>query len=354
MTSAALAQLNRPAVRRSATSALSYIIAVLAAFLVTGLIILWLGQDPVTAFRSILTTSFRTSFGFVETLHKWVPISLLALGFTIPLLSGKFNIGGEGQLLVGACAAAAVGITAQGLPAVILLPAILIAGTAAGAVWAGIAAWLLVRFGVNEILTTVLLNFASFGIVDYIASEVWSDPAAGHPTTIPIADAGLLPTFGAPPVHAGVIIALVVALVAMLIVRRGTAGYELRAVGANPRAARVHGVRIAGVAAAALVVGGALGGLAGAIEVTGVYGKLIEGLQTNYLLLGIIVGLIARGNVVALPFVAFGIAVLEVGASAMQRTADVPNEMVLITEALILIFILASTVVQPRVGRRSR
>lgn len=333
---------------------LSYALAVLLAFVVSGIVIAALGHSPVDAFRAILTTSFKSSFGFIETVQKWVPLVLLTLAFTIPLAAGKYNIGGEGQLLVGATAAAAVGITLKDAPLVVLLPLVLLVGVLAGGVYAWIAAWLMDRFGVNEILSTVLLNFVSFGIVDYVASEVWSDPAAGHPTTVPIGDGGLLPLVGTPPMHTGVLLALLVSVATVVVMRRTVPGYELRAVGTNPRAAQVHGVRIGRVAVGSLVVGGALAGFAGAIEVAGVHGKLIEGMQSNYLLLGIIIGLIARGNAVAVPLVAFGIAVLEVGASAMQRTADVPSEMVLIVEALILLFLLFSDVVGARLRRSSR
>ena len=332
----------------------SYVVAVLLAFAVAGIVIALLGHSPVDAYRAILTTSFKSSFGIVETIHKWVPLVLLALAFTIPLAAGKYNIGGEGQLLVGATASAAIGIVLADLPLVTLLPLVLLGGLLAGSFFAWIAAWLMDRFGVNEILSTVLLNFVSFGIVDYVASEVWSDPAAGHPTTIPIVEGGLLPTVGRPPLHLGVVLALIVAVAVIIVMRRTVPGYELRAVGDNPRAAQVHGVRIGRIAVGSLVIGGALAGLAGAIEVAGVHGKLIEGMQSNYLLLGIIIGLIARGNVLVVPFVAFGISVLEVGASAMQRTAGVPSEMVLIVEALILLFLLFSDVVGARLRRSSR
>jgi len=341
------------AVRAGVSRAVPYVIAVFFAFVASGVLIAILGHDPVKAFQAILTSSFKSSFGFVETVQKWVPLVLLALGFTIPLAAGKYNIGGEGQLLVGATAAAGVGIVFADLPMAVLLPAILLAGVVAGAFWAGIAAWLMDRFGVSEILSTVLLNFISFGVVDYVASEVWSDPAAGHPTTTPVGEGGLLPLMGNPSMHSGVLLALLVAAGTVMVMRRSVAGFELNAVGANARAAQVHGIRIGRVVVGALVVGGALGGFAGAVEVAGIHGKLIEGMQSNYLLLGIIIGLIARGSALAVPFVAFGIAVLEVGASAMQRTAGVPSEMVLIVEALILLFLLLSDVVGSRL-RRSR
>ncbi|MBX6723544.1 MAG: ABC transporter permease, partial [Dactylosporangium sp.] len=179
-----------------------------------------MGHDPLLAYQSILTTSFKTPFGFVETMHKWVPLVLQAVAFTIPLTAGKYNIGGEGQLLVGATGATAVGILLADLPMAALLPLLLVTGTVVGGVWAGVAAWLMHRFGINEILSTVLLNFVSFGVVDYIASEVWSDPAAGHPSTIPVGDGGLLPLIGRPPMHTGVILAAVVVGVAIVWMRR--------------------------------------------------------------------------------------------------------------------------------------
>ncbi len=335
-----------------AWASVPYVVAISAAFVVAGIVVALLGNSPAQAFEAVVTTSFRTPLGLRETFHKWVPLTLQALAFAIPLAAGRFNIGGEGQLLLGASGAAAVGILFADLPMPVLLPMVLVAGVLAGGVWAAIAAWLMVRFGVNEILSTVLLNFVSFAVVDYIASEIWADPGAGFAASIRIGAGGELPGIGRPPMHLGVLIALVVAVCTAVVVRRSAAGYELRAVGANERAARVHGVRTARVAAGALVVGGLLAGLSGAIEVAGVQGKLIEGIGSNYLLLGIIIGLIARGNVVAVPFVAFGIAVLEVGASAMQRRAEVPSELVLIVEALILIFLLLSDVLASRLRRR--
>jgi general nucleoside transport system permease protein len=349
----ALAPAHPSLAARVIRGVLPYALALVLAFVVAGIVIAALGYDPVEAFRTILTTSFRTGFGFTETLTKWVPLTLLALGFTIPLAVGRFNIGGEGQLLVGATAAAGVGIVYADLPAAVLLPMVIVAGVLAGVVWAGIAALLMGRFHVNEILSTVLLNFVSFQVLDYAATEVWTDPAAGVAATRGVGEGAELPTLGGPPgVHAGLLLAAAVALATIVVTRRTSAGFELRAAGTNPRAAGINGIRVERVAVIALIVGGALGGLAGALEVSGVHGRAIEGMQTNFLLLGIIIGLIARGSAVWVPVVAFGIAILEVGASSMQRTVGVPAEMVLIIEALILIFLLLSDVIAGRLARR--
>jgi ABC-type uncharacterized transport system permease subunit len=326
-----------------------YLIAVVAAFAATGVFIAAMGFDVLQAYSTILFTSFRTTNGFVQTLLKFVPLTLLALSFTVPLAAGKFNIGGEGQMIVGAIGATAVGILLAGLPPLLLLPLVLVGGIVFGAAWGAIPGWLLYRFNINEILTTVLMNFIAFYLIDYVATQIWRDPVAGHPTTIPIGEGGFLPVLVAnPPLHSGLILVLLVAAAVYIYTNKTTGGYALVATGANPRASMVFGIDIRMVFVLSLVLGGALAGLAGAIEVAGVQHRLIEGLQSNFLILGLIIGLISRGNNLAVPFVAFFIAVLEVGASAMQRTMMIPVEMVLIVEALVLLFVLLSSVIRRR------
>ncbi len=330
-------------------SFLPYLIAVVAAFVAAGIFIAALKFDPFKAYQTIFFTSFRTPNGFVQTLLKWIPLTLCALAFTVPFSSGKFNIGAEGQMIVGAIGATAVGIIFKDLPVYLLLPMVIIAGTLAGALWGLIAAWLLYQFNINEILTTVLLNFVSFALIDYVATGPWRDPAAGHPTTVAIGAGGLLPMLiKNPPLHSGIFLAILVAIGIYIFTNKTTGGYELVATGANPRAAKVHGINIRKIFLISMVIGAAAAGLAGSIEVAGVYHRLIEGLNSNFPVLGLIIGLIARGKNQAVPFVALFIAILEVGASAMQRTLMIPVQIVLIMEALILVFILLSDLIRRR------
>jgi len=328
-------------------SLLPYLIAVVASLAAAGIFIALMGFDVLRAYSTILFTSFRTQNGFIQTLLKWIPLMLQAYAFTVPLAAGKFNIGGEGQLIVGAIGATAVGILFADLPAPILLPLVILGGIIAGAIWGLIPGWLLFKFNINEILTTVLLNFVSFALINYVATGPWRDPAAGHPTTIQIGAGGFLPNLiSNPPLHAGIILAILLAVGVYIYTTRSTGGYELVATGANPRAAGVFGINVKNMFVFSLILAGAIGGLSGAIEVAGVHHRLIEGLQHNFLVLGLIIGLIAKGNNMAVPFVAFFIAVLEVGASAMQRTLMIPVEMVFIVEALVLLFVLLSDVVR--------
>jgi len=326
-----------------------YLIAVVAAFIAAGIFIAALKFNPIKAYETIFFTSFRTPNGFIQTLTKWVPLTLVSLAFTVPLSSGKFNIGAEGQMLVGAIGAAAVGITCASLPPILLVPMIILAGILAGAFWGLISAWLLYQFNINEILSTVLLNFISFALIDYVATGPWRDPAAGHPTTVAIGANGFLPMLvNQPPLTIGVILAALAAILIYFYTDKTTSGYELVVTGANPRASKVHGINIRQMFLFSMVIGAGLAGLAGAIEVSGTQHRLIEGLHSNFPTLGLIIGLIARGKNQAVPFVAFFIAILEVGASAMQRTLQIPVQVVLIMEALILIFILLSDLIKRR------
>jgi ABC-type uncharacterized transport system permease subunit len=335
--------------RNVAGQLIPYVLAVAAAFLAAGIFIAAMGFNVLEAYATILTTSFKSANGIVQTLLKFVPLLLLALGFSIPYKASKYNIGGEGQLIVGAIGATAVGILLADLPLLLLLPLVLLAGVVCGGLWAALPAWLLYRFNISEVLTTSLMNFVSFGLIDYVATAIWRDPAAGHPTTIPIGAGGQLPRLiSNPPLHSGLVLALAVTVIVYFYVNRTPAGYELVATGANPRASRVFGINVRIMFVLALVLGGCLSGLAGSVEVAGVHLRLIEGMQSNFMQLGIIIGLISKGDIRAVPFVAFFIAVLEVGASAMQRTMMIPVEMVFIVESLVLIFVLLSDVVRRR------
>jgi ABC-type uncharacterized transport system permease subunit len=331
------------------SSFVAYFLAVLVAFIVSGIFIAAMGYNVLKAYQTILFTSFRTENGFIQTLSKFVPLTLLALSFTVPLATGKFNVGGEGQFLMGAIGATTVGILLSQLPQVVLLPLEILASIIFGGIWGLIPGWLLYKFKINEILTTVCLNFISFSLVNYIATSVFPDPTAGHPTTLPVGEGGFMPMLiKNPPLSAGIILMLIIAVGVYIFTNRTTTGYDLVATGANPRAASVYGINVRVMFVLGMVVAGALAGLAGGMEVAGYQHNLIEGMHSNYKVLGIIIGLMSQGSNLVVPFVAFFISVLEVGASAMQRTLMIPVEMVYIVEAVILIFVLMSNVVRRR------
>jgi len=332
---------SKPALRLavSARYAVYYAIAIGAAFAVTGLLLFSLGQSVALGYRTILTTSFSSLPNFIQTLLKFVPIYLMGIGFSIPLASRKFNVGIEGQFLLGAVGATTVGIALGALPRPLLVPTLLIVASAMGALWASVPALLLYFFGVNEIISTILLNFISFYLVDMFALGRWRDVGAGHPMTIPISPAAHMP-FIYGQLNAGPVISLALALLAFLLLYRSVFGYELRATGANPIASFKFGINTKLLGPLSLVLGGAAAGLAGGIDVAGFYFRFVEGMQSNYASLAILVSLMARGNPIALLLTSFFFSVIEVGANAMQRTMGTPYEVALITEALMLLFVM--------------
>ncbi len=335
--------------REIGVTILYYAIAIVAAFIVAGVLLLITGQNVLKGYETIFTTSFRTLEGFSLTVFKFIPLYLMGLGFSIPLAARKFNVGIEGQFLLGAIGATAVGIIFKDLPAAVLIPLVLIAAMLFGGLWALIPAGLLYSFKVNEIISTILLNFISFYLVDMVALGPWRDQFAGHPMTIPISENAHIPLLVTQPqIHAGSIISIVLGILAFVMVYKMVFGYELRAAGSNPSASSKFGIKVKWLGPLSLVIGGLMAGLAGGIEVAGLHFRLVEYMQSNYAPLAIIASLMAKGNPITLFFFVLFISVIEVGASAMQRTMGAPIEIVFMTEALMMLFIMLAEVIRHR------
>jgi len=267
---------------------------------------------------------------------------LTGLSVAVAFRAGVFNVGAEGQLLAGAAAAAAVGVLAGRSLGALAPPVELLAGVLAGTLWAGIAALLRARFGVLEVISTILLNFIAAYLVAYLVRGPLQEPLHIYPQSSSLIDSARLPRIlpGA-RLHAGFPLALAAAAAVWWVVRATAAGFRLRAVGANPDAARVAGeIDATRTAARAFLVSGAIAGLAGASELTGVTFALYENLSPGYGYSGIAVALLARLN--PLGVIASGVVfgALESGASAMQRDAGVPSVVVSIAEAVIIILLV--------------
>lgn len=296
------------------------------------------------ALRAFFGGAFGSWYAFGSgTLVRATPLILTGLSVAIAFRAGVFNIGAEGQFLMGAAAATAVALFAPTLPAAVLIPALLIAGAIAGAVWAAIAGVLRERFHVLEVISTIMLNFLAEYFVSYLVRGPLQEPTHVYPQTPTIIAAAHLPRVSAASrLHLGFAIAVIGCVIAWWLIRHTAGGFRLRAVGANPAAARSAGrINDAQTAFRAFLVSGAIAGVGGAIEVSGVTYALYENLSPGYGFTAIAVALLARLN--ALGVVATGVlfGALEAGASAMQRDAGVPSVVVVIVEALIILAVLA-------------
>jgi len=296
------------------------------------------------ALRALLAGAFGSWYAFGSgTLVRATPLILTGLAVAIAFRAGVFNIGAEGQFIVGAAAATAAALAMHSLPAFILVPSMLVLGFGAGALWAWIAAVLRARFHVLEVISTIMLNFVALHLVSYLVRGPLQEPTHIYPQTVTFVDAARLPRFGSSTrLHLGFLVAVLACVAAWFVVRYTAAGFRLRAVGANPDAARSAGmIDAARATMRAFLISGALAGLAGAIEVSGVTYALYENISPGYGFTAIAVALLAQLNPLAVVGTGILFGALEAGATAMQRDAGVPSVVVSIVEALIILALLA-------------
>lgn len=278
-----------------------------------------------------------------DILVRATPLALTGLAVALAFRAGVWNIGADGQLLAGATLAAWIGVTLGTTH--LALPLALLAGALAGAAWAGIAGVLRARFGVLEVISTIMLNFiAAFG-VSYLVRGPLQEPTHVYPQTSSIGDAAQLPVLvPGTRIHAGIVTAVLLAVTAWWILRHTAAGFRLRLTGENPFAARSAGlVNVERVTMRAFLVSGAFAGLAGAVEVCGVTYALYENLSPGYGYTAIAVALLARLDPLGTLAAAILFGALEVAASALQREAAIPSTTAAVVEAAVILVVIAAT-----------
>jgi simple sugar transport system permease protein len=322
--------------------------AALAAVSVGALVLLAIGASPWATYATIVTGPLQDLFGASEILVRAIPLTLVALGIAISFRSGILNIGAEGQIQVGILASTAVALGLPGLPHLVLLPLSLLAGALGGALWAGIAGVLRARLAVNEILSTVMLNYVAAQLYTFLLRGPMIDPAelmtgSGTPQSTRLPRAAWLDRLvPGTRLHAGLLLALVLAALVWLLLWRTTLGYRMRAAGAGAKAARYAGIAVERSLVVAMLFAGGFAGLAGAVEVAGVHHRAIEAVSSGYGFAGIVValfgGLHPAGIVPAAAF--FGL--LLVGADMTQRSAGVPANMILVLQGVIILAIVSA------------
>lgn len=324
-----------------ATPVLPSLVALAGALLVSGVFIWASGHSPWLALSAVAQGAFGSADSLSEVGVKTCPLLLSGLAIAVSFRAGVWNIGVEGQLLLGALAMAALGRQVGPLPAALTLALYLASAALAGAIWAGIAAVLKVRRNVSEVISTIMLNFVALLFISYLVQGPLMEAGGRYPQTDALAEGLMLPRlFAGHRVHLGLVLALLAAGVLQLVLFRTVAGFEMRAAGANPEAARLAGIDVDRRLLLALMLSGALAGLAGAIEVSGVTRRLYERFSPGWGFTGIAVGLLGRlspaGVVVAAVF--FG--ALDAGSNAMQRVAGVSSVLVSVIQATVILFLV--------------
>ncbi len=329
----------RADVRRSAIAMLLPV-AIICVVLVSSTAGVGLGRPLAAMFDGAFGSWYAFGSG---TLVRATPLMLTGLAVAIAFRAGVFNIGAEGQFIVGAAAAAALALALPPLPSLVVVPCVLVVAAAAGASWASVAAVLRVRFHVLEVISTIMLNFIAVYLVSYLVRGPLQEPTHVFPQTPSLAAAAQLPKFSPTSrLHLGFAIAVAACVVGWWMLSRTAAGYRLRAVGANPFAALSAGrVNVARVTVGAFLVSGALAGLAGGVEVSGVTYALYENISPGYGYTAIAVALLARLNPAGVIATGILFGALEAGASAMQRDAGVPSVVVSVIEAGAILALVA-------------
>lgn len=296
------------------------------------------GYPPGPALAALWQGAFGSWYALTSaTLVRAVPLIILGLGFALAMRGGALNIGAEGQFLAGAVAATWAGQQVAGWSPLLAIPVVLASAMVAGLLWVSLPVLFKVRFGVLEVISTLLLNFVAEQVVSWMVTGPMREAKGLYPQSDQIALAARLPTWPGGRLHLGLLIALLLAGVLWFVLRRTLWGFRLRAVGLGPRAAAVTGGVNAGrMLAVALLVSGAIAGLGGGVEITGVTQALFQNLSPGYGFTAIAVALLARLH--PLGIVATGIlfGALEAGAGAMQREAGVPAVAVCVVQAWVV------------------
>jgi general nucleoside transport system permease protein len=317
-------------------------LALTGALVTSALIIAASGHDPITAFGALIDGAFGNLDSLSEAGVKTCPLLLTGLAIAVAFQAGVWNIGAEGQLLMGALVMGAVGVRTAPLPGWVCLSAELMMAAAIGAAWAGVAGQLKLHRNVNEVISTIMLNFIALGLIGYLVQGPLMEAGGRYPQTDAIVSAVWMPRLAATHrVHLGLVIALLSALGVHLLLYRTVAGYEMRAAGLNPDAARLAGIDVHRRVLLALVVSGALAGLAGGIEVAAVTHRLYERFSPGWGFTAIAVGLLGRLSPAGIVLAAFFFGALDAGSNAMQRVAGVSSVLVAIIQATVIVFLVA-------------
>ena len=330
-------------------------VAVVAVVALLWILLAATGHDAGRALAAFWSGSFGSGYAVASaTLVRATPLILAGLAVALAFRAGVWNIGAEGQLLVGAAAASAVALQlGEGLGAWVLVPALVAAGVT-GALLAGVAGLLRARFGVLEIISTIMLNFVALHLVGYLVRGPLQEPTGLYPQSATFLPPARLPVLiPGTRLHLGIVIAVLAALGLWSVLRLTETGFRIRAVGANPVAARIAGsIDVRATTLAAFLVSGALAGIAGGVEVTGVTYALYESLSPGYGYTAIAVALLARLDPIGILVTGTLLGALQAGGAAMQRDAGVPSVLVSIVEAMLILAMVGGALRFPTASRR--
>jgi simple sugar transport system permease protein len=316
--------------------------ALATAAALIALVLLALGASPLGVLAALWEGAFGNWIAATDTLVKATPLVFTGLAVAIAFQGALWNIGADGQLLVGALAAGALGIALDGWPRAPAVAAVLGCGAGAGALWGGVCGWLRERRGVNEVISTIMLNFVAAQALSLAVHGPLMESARAYPESAPIARAAELWMFAPPSrLNAGMILAIALAIVAGLWLFHSGSGFHLRAMGRNRRAAAFFAIPVARLGVWTMALSGALAGLGGAVQVSAITHRLYEAFSPGWGYEAVAVALVARLNPLGVLAAALLFGALDNGSQAMQRSQGVSPELVQVIQGMVILTLLA-------------
>jgi simple sugar transport system permease protein len=301
------------------------------------------GASPVSAYRTMIEGALGGPRQITETVLKATPLLIMGLGLMVAFRSRAWNIGGEGQYFIGALGGWLVGFLLQDhWPVSLVIPAMMLGGALGGALWAGLAALLKIRGGINEIITTLMLNYIALFLVSYLARGPLNDPASYLPQSSKLIGPARMPLMFDTRLHIGILVAAALVPLTYILIWKTPLGFRLRAIGSNQNVARYAGMNVAFGIAFALLFSGALAGLSGTIEISALHTRLKDGISGDYGFTGILVALLGRLNPFGVLVAAFFFAVLSIGAQSMHGVYGLPIALAQVIQALVVLLILGA------------
>lgn len=332
----------RPLAAKAAAGLVRPVTAIVVSLLVFAVILKVVGYDPVEVYRSLVLGAVGDSNAIGSTLRWSTPLILSGLAVSLPLRSGLFNVGVEGQLYLGGFAAAMVGIHV-GMPGFAAQPLALLIAALVGAAWAAIPALLLTYTGATEIVTTIMLSSVAVGVVDYLVNNDFRDPtSAAAVMTTNVRPEYVFPTIlPGSQVSYGLILAVVIGVAMHFYLKRTSGGYEVRMTGASQNFARYGGVRVGRSWVTVMIISGAIAGLVGAFETNGVNGRFISGFSPGYGLEGFLVAFLANSQPLAVLVAGLLVGALQAGSLGVAIDFGVPRTTIFIMQGLIILLVSA-------------
>ena len=320
------------------------ILAVVAGLLIAATLIIAAKVDPIKAYGALITGAFGDWWATGNSLGRATPLILAGLGVAFAFKSGVWNIGAEGQIYIGALCATVVGVYVKGLPAFVHLPLSLLAGFMGGAFWGGIAGYFKAKYQINEVISTLMLNYIAIYIVGAMVRGPILAPPGHEPQTEQVLETARLPIIMAGTrLNAGILLALLAVVIIYIILKLTPLGYEIRAVGENPVAAKHAGMNIVWVQVLAMLISGGLAGLAGTSEVLGAQYRLRDMFLPNYGYDALAVAMLGQLHPIGVLISGVFFGALRAGSGTMQRMVNLPSSLVFVVQGVV-VFMVVSTV----------